>query len=398
MRKLIKKVVALLAAGTLALAAGCGAGAGAGDRVTVKAAAAGRGKLAATVEISGALVPVRVASVVSKLAGQVLAVKADVGDRVQAGQVLVEIDTKELQAQLRQAEAAVRGVQDQAEQARIGMETAQVAIANAGVALDAAQKYYDRIKALADAGAASQSQLDDARTKLDQAKNGLDAAKKQYEVAKKQYEIASGSGLAQAQAAVNTIKVNMSNAVITSPITGVVTNRNINPGEMAAPTSPLPLLTIADTSTLKLQGTVGQEAVPLLAGGQKVTVTMDALPGREFTGTVTQVGPVAAATGQRFPVEISLANPGELKAGMTARAVFKLAAPEGVVVPLAAVRTDGGQDYVFVVKNGKVERRPVVLGLKNEEQVMVLKGLEAGEQVAVTNVGVLQDGMAVTVE
>ncbi|MDK2895719.1 MAG: hypothetical protein PWQ98_1846, partial [Moorella sp. (in: firmicutes)] len=142
----------------------------------------------------------------------------------------------------------------------------------------------------------------------------------------------------------------------------------------------------------------GQEAVPLLSTGQKVTVTLDALPGREFTGTVTRVGPVAAATGQRFPVEISLANPGELKAGMTARAVFKLAAPEGVVVPLAAVRTDNGQDYVFVVKNGTVERRPVVLGLKNEEQVMVLKGLEAGEQVAVTNVGVLQDGMAVTVE
>ncbi|KYH33560.1 hypothetical protein [Neomoorella mulderi] len=83
---------------------------------------------------------------------------------------------------------------------------------------------------------------------------------------------------------------------------------------------------------------------------------------------------------------------------MTARAAFKLAAPEGVVVPLAAVRTDGGQDYVFVVKNGTVERRPVTLGLKNEEQVMVLKGLQAGEQGAVTNVGVLQDGMAVKVE
>ncbi|GEA18355.1 efflux RND transporter periplasmic adaptor subunit [Moorella sp. E306M] len=399
MRMWGKRALALLLAAVLPLgAAGCGTRARASDRVTVKAVAAGKGKLAATVEITGALVPVRVANVASKLAGQVLAVKADVGDQVKAGQVLVEIDTKELQAQLQQAEAAVRGVQDQAEQARIGMEAAQVAVANARVALDAAQKYYNRIKALADAGAASQSQLDDARTKLDQAKNGYEAASKQYEVAKKQYETASGSGLAQAQAAVNTIKVNMSNAVITSPITGVVTNRNINPGEIAAPTSPLPLLTVADISTLKLQGTIGQEAVPLLSTGQKVTVTLDALPGREFTGTVTQVGPVAAATGQRFPVEISLANPGELKAGMTARAVFKLTAPEGVLVPLAAVHTDGGQDYVFVVKNGKVERRPVVLGLENEEQVMVLKGLEAGEQVAVTNVGVLQDGMAVTVE
>ncbi|OIQ09982.1 macrolide export protein MacA [Moorella thermoacetica] len=394
-----KRVVALLLVGVLALGvAGCGARAGASNQVTVKAVAASKGKMAATVEVTGALVPARTANVVSKLSGQVTAVKADVGDRVRSGQVLVEIDTKELQAQLQQAEAAVRSVQDQAEQARIGMDSARVAIANAKVALDAAQKYYDRIKALADAGAASQSQLDDAQTKLDQAKNGYEAANKQYEAAQKQYETASGSGLAQAEAAVNIIKVNMSNASITSPITGVVTNRNINPGEMAAPTSPQPLLTIADTSTLKLQGTVGQEAVPLLSTGQKVTVTLDALPGREFTGTVTQVGPVAATTGQRFPVEISLPNPGELKAGMTARAVFKLTAPEGVVVPLAAVRTDNGQDYVFVVKNGTVERRQVVLGLKNDEQVMILKGLQAGEQVAVTNVGVLQDKMAVTVE
>lgn len=352
--------------------------------------------MAATVEVTGALVPAWTANVSSKLAGQVKAVKADVGDRVQAGQLLVEIDTRELQAQLQQAEAAVRGVQDQAEQASIGMEAAQIAIANAKVGLDAAQKYYDRMKALADAGAAPQSQLDDAQTRLEQAQNGYEAAQKQYETAKKQYETASGSGLAQAEAAVNTIKVNLSNASITSPISGIVTNRNVNPGEMATPAGPL--LTIADTSTLKLQGTIGQEVVPLLAVGQKVTVTVDALPGREFAGAVTRVGPVAASTGQLFPVEITLANPGDLKAGMTARASIKVTSSKGVVIPVAAVRTDNGQNYVFVVKNGTVERRPVTLGLKNDEQVMVLKGLQAGEQVAITNVGALQDKMAVVVD
>ena len=252
------------------------------------------------------------------------------------------------------------------------------------------------MKALADAGSAPQSQLDDAQTKLEQAQNGYEAAQKQYETAQKQYETASGSGLAQAGAAVNTIKVNLSNASITSPISGIVTNRNINPGEMATPAGPL--LTIADTSTLKLQGTVGQEVVPLLAGGQKVTVTVDALPGREFAGAVARVGPVAASTGQRFPVEITLPNPGDLKAGMTARASFKVTSPEGVVIPAAAVLTDNGQNYVFVVKNGAVERRPVTLGLKNDAQVIVLNGLLTGEQVAVTNVGALQDKMAVAVE
>lgn len=392
-----KRAAALLLAGALALAAaGCGARVKANDQVTVKAVAASQGEVVATVEVTGALVPVRTVNVSSKLSGQVKAVKANVGDRVQAGQLLVEIDTRELQAQLQQAEAAVRVVKDQAEQARIGMETAQIAIANAKVGLDAAQKYYDRMKALVDAGAAPQSQLDDAQTRLEQAQNGYETAQKQYETAQKQYETASGSGLAQAEAAVNTIKVNLSNASITSPISGIVTNRNVNPGEMATPAGPL--LTIADTSTLKLQGTIGQEVVPLLAVGQKVTVTVDAMPGREFTGTVTQVGPVAAQTGQRFPVEISLPNQGDLKAGMTARASFKVTSPEGVVIPVAAVRTDNGQNYVFVVKSGTVERRPVTLGLKNDAQVIVLSGLQAGEKVAITNVGALQDKMAVVVE
>ncbi len=392
-----KKAIALLLAGALVLAAaGCGFRAKASDQVTVQAVAARQGEVTATVEVTGALVPARTASVSSKLAGQVRAVKADVGDRVQAGQLLVEIDTRELQAQLQQAEVAVRGVQDQAEQARIGMEAAQIAIANAKVSLDAAQKHYDRMKALADAGAAPQTQLDDAQTRLEQAQNGYAAAQKQYETAKKQYETASGSGLAQAEAAVNTIKVNLSNASITSPISGIVTNRNVNPGEMAAPGSPL--LTIADTSTLKLQGTISQEVVPLLAGGQKVTVTVDALPGREFTGAVTRVGPLAAQIGQLFPVEITLPNPGDLKAGMTARASFKVTSSKGVVIPAAAIRTDNGQDYVFVVKNGTVERRPVTLGLKNDAQVIVLNGLQAGEKVAITNVGALQDKMAVVVQ
>ncbi|MGB9904087.1 MAG: efflux RND transporter periplasmic adaptor subunit [Desulfotomaculales bacterium] len=375
-----KKVAALLLAGVLALAAaGCGARAKASEQVAIQTATASRGEVAATIQITGALMPVQTANVSSKLAGQVKAVKADVGDHVQAGQLLVEIDARELQAQLQQAEAAVRSVQDQAEQARIGMDTAKIG-------LDAAQKNYDRIKALVDAGAASQSQLDDAQTKLEQ-------AQKSYELAQKQYEIASGSGLTQAEAAVNTVKVSLSNASITSPISGVVTNRNVNPGEMAAPS--VPLLTIADTSRLKLQGTVSQEAVPLLKVGQKVPVAVDAFAGQQFTGELTQVGPVAASTGQLFPVEITLVNPGGLKAGMTASASLQVVFADGIVVPAQAIRTQNGQNYVFVVKDGVVERRAVTPGLRNDTQVVLLDGLKAGEKVAVSNVAALQDKMAV---
>jgi multidrug efflux pump subunit AcrA (membrane-fusion protein) len=396
MKVWLERVGTLVLASVLLLGTvGCGARPSVGSKLTVKVAVATTGSLAATEEIAGAFVPARTAIVSSKLAGQVAEVKAEVGDWVRAGQLLVRIDTKELQAQLEQAEAAVRVVRDQAEQARLGMEVARVNVDTAQIKLEAARKDYERVRSMAEAGIATEKQLDDAKSALDQVQQAYDLALKQYEVAKRQYETASGSALAQAEAAVNSIRVNMSNARITSPISGVVTNRNVQPGEMVSPGAPL--LVIADTSTLKLQGTVSQEIAVLLKVGQKVRVTVDVLPGLECSGTVTQVGPMAAATGERFPVEISLANPGNLKAGMTARATLELAAPEGVVVPAAAVRTDSGQSYVFVVKGGVVERRPVTLGLRNEEQVVVLQGLQAGEEVAVSNVGVLQDKMAVSV-
>ncbi|MGB9661023.1 MAG: efflux RND transporter periplasmic adaptor subunit [Moorellaceae bacterium] len=394
-------------------AAACGikSAKGSGETVPVKAATATRGKVQATVEVVGSLLPVRSANVISKLAGQVSAVYAEVGDVVKAGQLLVEIDPKELKAQLQQAEAAVEQVKQQTELAKIGMDTARLSKEAAylkveadKVALDNAQKSYDRVKALVEAGAAPQSQLDDAETRLKQAQKQYEADLKQYELyqkqqesAEKQYAIATGPGLAQAEAAKNAIQVQMSNAEITSPLTGIVTNRYIQPGEVAG--AGVTLLTVAETTMLKLQGTVSQEVVPLLAVGQKVSVAVDALPGKEFQGEVTQVGPVAASTGQRFPVEITVANPGELKPGMTAKALFRLEGPEGVLIPAAALRYEGGETLVFVIENsGTVRRRSVVLGLQNEEQVTVLQGLVEGEMVAVTNVGALQDRMAVVIQ
>lgn len=392
--------------------AGCGIkpAQGSGEKVPVKTVVASKGRVEAAVEMAGSLLPARSANVTSKLAGQVSAIHVDVGDSVKVGQLLVQIDTKELKAQLQQAEASVEQVKQQAEQARINIEVArlnkeaaQLKIDSAKIDLDNVQKNYDRVKALVDAGAASQSQLDEVDTKLKQAQKQYEAALKQYELAEKQlesaekqYTIATGPGLAQAEAAKNVIQVQMSNAEITSPLTGIVTNRYINPGEVAG--AGVPLLTVAETSTLKLQGTVSQEVVTLLNVGQKVPVVVDALPGKEFQGEVTQVGPVAASTGQRFPVEITVTNPGELKPGMTARAIFRLAGPEGVLVPVSALRYEGGETFVFVIDdNGMARRRVVALGLQSEEEATVLKGLSGGERVAVTNVGVLQDRMFVTV-
>ncbi|MDI3480507.1 MAG: hypothetical protein PWQ97_162 [Tepidanaerobacteraceae bacterium] len=351
------------------------------NTVSVKIVVADKHKFQATLNVTGVLIPAKTVNIASKMSGQVERLYFDVGSMVKAKDTLITLDTRALEAQLQQAqaalqsaEAAVQAAKDQADQAKIN--------------LDAAQKAYERIKVLYESSAASQSQLDDATTKL--------------ELAKKQYEIAAGSAQKQAEASVNTakaninnIKVQLDNAIITSPISGIITNRNINPGEIASPG--VVLLTIADISTLKLKGIVPQQSVPLLRKGQKIDVSVDAFSNNIFEGTIEQIGPMAVSSGEYFPVEISIKNPGELKAGLSAHASINISSTEGVVVPAAAVVQNNGLSYVYVIKNDMALKRPVTVGLKNDSEVEVLKGLSVGEKVAVTNVGSLFDRMLVNV-
>ncbi|HUZ17867.1 MAG TPA: efflux RND transporter periplasmic adaptor subunit [Spirochaetia bacterium] len=349
--------------------------------ITVSTAQAAAGQVVKTVSFSGVFAPDQTVNVFSEMGGHALKVTAGVGDMVKAGQLLVQIDTRQLQAQLAEAKAAVQSVQDHAAQAKLGIDTAK---AN----LDLAQKSYDRTAALFKTQAVSKNQMDDVQNKLDLAKSA-------YENAQAQYDLLVGSGLAQARAQVDLIEVQLSNSFVDSPLSGVVTNRNVNPGEMVAMSAPV--MTVADTSILKLQGTVSQDVIPLLTLGQVIQVIVDGMPNVDFSGKVTQIGPVAASTGQYFPVIVSVKNNGSLLAGMTAMASFSVTGPQSVVVPSDAVQRDGRDFYVYVVKNGKVVRTRVIVGLQDATKTAVANGIAAGDAVATSNIGLLQNGMAVTV-
>jgi HlyD family secretion protein len=350
------------------------------QRFSVTTAQAREGRIVRNVEFSGVLVPNHTVNIFAKLAGQATTVAADVGSPVGAGQLLVQIDTKELNAQLAVAEAAAEGVGDQAVQSKSGMETARLN-------LEMAQRSYDRTKTLLDTKVVTESQLDDAQTKLDLAKNASDTASRQYQTL-------NGSGLAQARAQVNFIRVQISNSTITSPISGIVTNRNINAGEITSTNTPL--FTVAELGVLKLQGNVSQDDVVRLSVGDKVEVTVDALPSSSYAGRIQQVGPIAAATGQYFPVVVSLKNDGRLLAGMTAKASFITTGAPGIIIPLNAVAgNEDGHADVFVMTGGTAHKRQVALGPRNDKDVQVLSGLSAGDMVAVSNVSALLDGMEV---
>lgn len=371
---------AMVAGAALVLLAACSGGSSS-NLLTITAAKVTEGTINRTVTFSGVLAPDQTVNVFSELAGHAVKVTANVGDKVKEGQLLVQIDTRQLQAQLAEATAAVRSVEDQAAQAKVGIDTAK---AN----LDLAKTTYDRIQALYKTQAASTNQLDDARNKYTLAQSA-------YQNAEQRYGLLTGSSLAQARARVDLINVQLSNSMVTSPLTGVVTNRNVNPGELVGMSAPV--MTVANTQLLKLQGNVSQDVVPLLDLGRTVKVSVDGLPNLDLSGTISQIGPVAAATGQYFPVVVKVKNNGKLFAGMTAMAGFQISSQPGLIVPSSAIQRDGQEYYVYVVKNGSVARTKVLVGLQNSTDSVITGGLSVGDEVATSNIGVLSNGSAVSV-
>jgi RND family efflux transporter MFP subunit len=377
MRERYKLILAALLCAGLLLAAGC---AGRSGPMPVNTAAAEDRELEAALEISGVLVPAQTADISSKFTGKVASLGYNVGSVVKAGDILIQLDTDTLSAQLRQAQAGLESAEAEA-----AMAQSQASLAE--INLNAARKLYDRTKTLYDAGAVPQSQMDDVTDKLDTA---------QY-----QYDNAMGPAQEQARAAVNTALANISNyqlqidsAAIRSPINGILTRQDVNVGQVISTGSTV--ISIVETSNLKLKSTVTQDLLPLLSAGQEIDVTVDSYPGIILKGSITCIGPIAVSTGEVFPIEITVSNSGGLSAGLSARASL-FAVVKGIVVPASAVTQGSGEKYVFVIRDSTAFRHTVKTGLKNDRAVQILQGLKTGEEVAVSNVGSLSDSMPVKV-
>ncbi len=156
-------------------------------------------------------------------------------------------------------------------------------------------------------------------------------------------------------------------------------------------------MSVVDASSLKLSSTVTQDLLPLLTLGQEMDVVIDNFPNRVYQGSVTTIGPIAVSTGEVFPIEVTIKNDGHLMAGLAAHASASVKA-SGIVVPSSAVVEGSGTSYVFVIKDGVASKRLVSIGPRSDTDALILKGLTAGELVAVTNTNALGDNMPVTTQ
>lgn len=266
---------------------------------------------------------------------RIKSINVDAGDRVQRGQVLVTLDRANI---------------DQLK-----------------ISLDQTEREYNRAVQLLEIGGGTQQAVD-------QLKAQLDAARSQYD---------------------NLLE----NTVLTSPISGVVTARNYDPGDM---TGSQPILTVGQLSpVVKVLIGVSENDMALVKAGMPVTVTLDAFPGESFGGTVNRIYPTVDTSTRTFQAEVRIANPSErIKPGMFARVSFDMGTQNRVVVPDRAVvkQTGSGNKYVYVYKNGRVSYNKVELGQRLDDAYELIEGVGNGDTVVIAGQSRLADGVAVTIK
>ena len=188
------------------------------------------------------------------------------------------------------------------------------------------------------------------------------------------------------------------NSTISSPLTGVVTARNFESGDLFAQA---PILHIMQINQLKVKANISEQFFTTVKVGQKVTIETDLFPGEIFEGKVSRINPALDAATRTFGVEITIPNAQErLRPGMFARATFNMGERESVMIPDQALQKQVGSSerYVYVIKDGVAEYRFVKDGRRVGNLIEITDGLQAGEEVATTSFTHLMTGKKVEVK
>ncbi|MDE5957766.1 MAG: efflux RND transporter periplasmic adaptor subunit, partial [Muribaculaceae bacterium] len=248
----------------------------------------------------------------------------------------------------------------------------QLQVDNAKAALRTVEADYNRAVELLHIGGGTRQQVDQMELQVVNARNTL----------------------ASAERALRNVQ---ENTVLTAPVSGVVTARNYDPGDM---TASLPILTIGTVNPVKVVVNVNESDFAKVHTGMPATLSLQSYPDEEFTGKVTLVAPTVDAASRTFGVEITVPNPSaRILPGMFGRIQLNLGtAPSAVVADKAVEKQRGSGNYfVYVVEDGKIRYSQVQLGRRLGDTYQILSGVEPGQQVVISQKSKLTDGAKVKV-
>ncbi len=365
------------------------------DGVAVDVAVARLAQLEADTTLTGTTRPYREVMVRSQVEGQVIRLGVDVGDRVQPGQLLAAVDPVVLKNAVFQAEAELAARRNEVIQAQAAVNRARTAVEEARLTLHQAESDARRLEALLRDGAVSAQAAEQARTTAQTARQVLRS--REAEVVTAQQGVAVAQGRVQAQTAlVQQARARLNQALLRSPLNGVVLERLTEVGNLLQPGGEV--LRLGDIRQLKVVVEVSERELARLAPGQRATVTFDAVPNRTYEGRITRISPAAAAA-RLIPVEVVIDNADErLGSGLLARVAFQGANAPRLMIPQSALggfeegQLSSRQGSVFVVVGDRVQERQVTLGQRRQGQVEILSGLKAGDRYVVRASRPLRDG------
>ena len=322
----------------------------------------------------------RTSSVISaRMMGYVREVRVRLGDRVTAGQVLVTLDSPDIDAGIRQAEAALV-------EARSTQPEIESAVAAAKAQMDLAQTTFNRMQTLFSKNSISNQEFDEAagRLRVAEANHAMAQAKRTQMAARVQ----------QAEQAVRSAQVPQGFTTVVAPFAGTVTEKPVETGILATPGAPL--MTIEQEGALRLEASVEESRLGVVRVGQAVEVIVDAVDG-SLSGRVAEIVPSVDAASRTFIAKIDLPQKGQLRPGMFGRARFGLGKKTVLTVPSSAVTSRGQLQMVYTVDGGIARSRMITTGATVGDAVEVLSGLTGGDAVVSPVPTGLRDGSRIEV-
>ena len=306
--------------------------------VPVEFAVAGQKNLTLTKTYSGSLEGEEQANVVAKISERITKINVHVGQGIETGKVVLSLDKSGVSSQYYQAEASFKN----------------------------SEKTLQRMKSLYDEGAVSLQTLDGVQTAYDVAKANFEAARSVVD--------------------------------LTTPISGIVTAVNVSVGDLAAPGAVL--VTVARIGSMKVIFSINETDVASIAIGQQVEVYSEARPDTKRQGKIIQLSKSADVGSRSFEVKALFPNSSDswFKPGMFCKAAVRLSPRDkALVIPAAAIQSDGDMDHVYLLRSGQSFQKTVELGLTDGDNTEVLRGLALGDTVATVGLNNLKDSSYVKV-
>jgi multidrug efflux pump subunit AcrA (membrane-fusion protein) len=334
-------------------------------------------------------------TVTSKLAAKIVSVAVQNGQNVNAGDTIATLDDQDIQNNIKTAQAQIAIYEKQVQSSEQSVNSAQVAMGKLKINVDDAQSTYDRQKTLFEGKAISKTDLETAEKTLNSAKADYDSGNASIQTAHASVETAEANLQAQ-KVALEKSQGDLANTVIKAPISGVISGKSMNVGQMAS--TGTALATVNDISSVYATIQVPQEKISNAKIGQAATIVVDGND-QTYNGTIQYMDSVADSTSRVFNCKVKINNNDRsLSPGTYGKVTLVSDQKNDVItVPVNDLVGNEGDYSVFINDNGTAKKTKVIIGQTDENNVEITSGIKDGDQIICTNTSTLQDGDEVDV-